>query len=38
MEKLDKAYEAIELLKELELPISSEQFKAIKQMERQYCI
>ena len=36
MEKLDKAYEAIELLKELELPISSEQFKAIKQMERQY--
>jgi hypothetical protein len=36
MEKLDKAYEAIEMLKALGLPVSAEQTKAIAIMERQY--
>lgn len=36
MEKLDKAYEALDLLKSLEIPVSSEQVKAIAIMERQY--
>lgn len=36
MEKLDKLYEAIDLLKSLELPISIEQEKAIAKMEQQY--
>lgn len=36
MEKLDKAYEAVEMLKALGLPVSTEQIKAIAMMERQY--
>ncbi len=36
MEKLDKAYEAIDMLKALGLPVSAEQTKAIAIMERQY--
>lgn len=36
MEKLDKAYEAVEMLKALGLPVSSEQIKAIAMIERQY--
>ena len=36
MEKLQKAYEAIEVLKSLGLPISSEQMKGIAKMEREY--
>ena len=36
MEKLQKAYEAIEILKSLGLPISSEQMKGIAKMEREY--
>ena len=36
MEKLDKAYEAIAVLKELGLPVSAEQVKAIAIMEKQY--
>ena len=36
MEKLDKAYKAIAVLKELGLPVSSEQLKAIAMMESQY--
>ncbi len=36
MEKLQKAYEAIEMLKSLGLPISSEQMKGIAKMEREY--
>ena len=36
MEKLDKAYEAVDMLKALDLPISNEQIHAIAMMERQY--
>ena len=36
MEKLDKAYEVVEMLKTLGLPVSTEQIKAIAMMERQY--
>ena len=36
MEKLQKAYEAIEILKFLGLPVSSEQMKGIAKMEREY--
>lgn len=36
MEKLQKAYEAIEMLKSLGLPISSEQMKGIAKLEREY--
>lgn len=36
MDKLKKAYEAVEMLKALELPISSEQTIAIAQLEKQY--
>ena len=36
MDKLDKAYEAIAMLKELGIPVSTEQVKVITQMERQY--
>ena len=36
MEKLDKLYEAIDLLKSLEIPISFEQEKAVAKMEQQY--
>ena len=36
MERLDKAYEAVEMLKALGLPISTDQIKAIAIMERQY--
>lgn len=36
MEKLNKAYEAIELLEGLGLPISIDQQKAIVDLEREY--
>ena len=36
MEKLNKAYEAIELLNNLGLPVSSEQQKAIQELEKDY--
>ena len=36
MEKLDKAYEALDMLKALGLPVSGEQLRAISTMERQY--
>ena len=36
MEKLNKAYEAVAVLKELGLPVSTEQVKAIALMEKQY--
>jgi hypothetical protein len=36
MENLDKAYKAIAMLKELGLPVSTEQIKAISMMESQY--
>lgn len=36
MDKLDQAYEAVEMLKELGLPVSNEQVRAIAMMERQY--
>lgn len=36
MDKLDKAYEAVEMLKSLGMPISNEQMKAISMMEREY--
>lgn len=36
MEKLNQAYEAVEMLKQLGLPISNEQIMAIAKMERQY--
>lgn len=36
MEKLNKAYEAIELLNNLGLPVSSEQQKAIQELEKNY--
>ena len=36
MEKLDKAYEAIEMLETLGLPVSEDQLNAVAQMERSY--
>lgn len=36
MEKLDKTYEAVELLEQLGLPVSNEQRVAIAQMEKDY--
>ena len=36
MEKLDKAYEAVDLLESLGLPVSNEQLNAIAQMEKDY--
>lgn len=36
MEKLKKAYEAVEMLRALDLPISSEQLQAIATMEQEY--
>lgn len=36
MEKLNRLYEAVDLLKSLEIPVSIEQTKAIVMMERQY--
>lgn len=36
MEKLDKAYEAVDLLEALGLPVSNEQSNAIAQMEKDY--
>ena len=36
MNKLDKAYEAVDLLENLGLPVSSEQLNAISQMEKDY--
>lgn len=36
MDKLSKAYEAVEMLEELELPVSQEQLNAIAQMEKDY--
>ena len=36
MEKLNKAYEAVEMLEALGLPVSSEQLNAIAQMEKEY--
>lgn len=36
MEKLDKAYEAIEMLESLGLPVSIEQLHAVSQMEKDY--
>lgn len=36
MEKLDKAYEAIEMLETLGLPVSIEQLNAVAQMEKDY--
>lgn len=36
MEKLDKAYEAVDMLEALGLPVSNEQLNAIAQMEKNY--
>jgi len=36
MDKLDKAYEAVDLLENLGLPVSNEQLNAISQMEKDY--
>lgn len=36
MEKLDKAYKAVDLLENLGLPVSNEQLNAIAQMEKDY--
>ena len=36
MEKLEKAYEAVEMLKSLGLPVSSEQLRVIAEMEKDY--
>lgn len=36
MDKLDKAYEAVDLLETLGLPVSNEQSNAIAQMEKDY--
>ncbi len=36
MEKLQKAYEALEILKSLGLPVSSDQMRGIAKMEREY--
>lgn len=36
MENINKAYEAIELLKALGLPVSSEQLRAVKDLEKKY--
>lgn len=38
MEKLQKAYEAIEMLESLNIPVSKEQMQAIAQMEKAYLI
>lgn len=38
MENLHKANEALEMLKSLGLPVSSEQMKGIARMERDYLI
>lgn len=36
MDKLEKAYEAVEMLKSLDLPVSPEQLQAINKMEKEY--
>lgn len=36
MEQLKKAYEAIEMLQALELPVSDEQLRAIAKLEKEY--
>lgn len=36
MDKLDKTYEAVDLLENLGLPVSNEQLNAISQMEKDY--
>ena len=36
MEKLEKAYQAIDLLKSIDMPISSEQRTMLARMEREY--
>ena len=36
MDKLDKAYEAVDMLENLGLPVSNEQLIAIAQMEKEY--
>ena len=36
MEKINKAYEAIELLKTLGLPVSADQLKAVNDLEKEY--
>ena len=36
MEQLKKAYEAIEMLKALDLPISDEQYRRVAEMEKEY--
>ena len=36
MEQLKKAYEAIEMLRALELPVSDEQLRAIAKLEKEY--
>lgn len=36
MDKLEKAYEAVEMLEGLGLPVSAEQLRAIAQMEKEY--
>ncbi len=36
MDKLNKLYEAVEMLEALGLPVSNEQWNAIDQMEKEY--
>lgn len=36
MDKLDKAYEGLELLKAIGIPVSDEQLQKIKEMEKEY--
>lgn len=36
MEQLKKAYEAIEMLRALELPVSDEQLEGIAKLEKEY--
>ena len=36
MEQLKKAYEAIEMLKALDLPISDEQLQGVSRLEKEY--
>ena len=36
MDKLDKAYEGLEMLKEIGMPISKEQLNHIMEMEKEY--
>ena len=36
MDKLDKAYEGLEMLKEIGMPVSKEQLCHIKDMEKDY--